>query len=291
VAGLLVLLAVRGWADRPFLWRIESDAQKPSYLFGSIHIPTPALTNLTPAVERAFQSADAVYCELAFEEAVLQQAAQASLSAKAPLSQALPPELYARTELELRRVVPGFKLASLERAELWAVGFMLVMLEYQVRYPSVPPLDVLLYRRAKACGKAVGGLETVEEQLGAMGGFTADEQVEMLRAALDDLEAMRRQGQSPVERLLTAYRSGDEPALDREVNRSFARCAPELQRRFEQSLLHARNTRMAERILAALRASPDKRFLFVVGAMHGLGPSSVVDLLRQAGAKVERAAE
>ena len=291
-AALLALfVAVQTWAaDKPFLWQIDGGGQKPSYLFGSIHIPTPTVTNLAPSVERAFQGADAVFCELAFDSATLLKIAQVSMGAIQPLSQALPPELYARTEAEMRRVVPGFKLAALERAEIWAVGCSLALFEYQVRYPRVPPLDLLLYQRAQAAGKMTGGLETADEQLAAMGGFTVAEQIEMLRAALDDLEAMHRQGQSPVERLLTVYRSGNAEAVDREVNRSMARCPPGLQRRFEESLLAARNRKMAERIADRMRASPDKSFLFVVGALHGLGKGSVVERLGQAGLKVGLAA-
>lgn len=285
---LIVSVAAGALADKPFLWKIESEGAKPSYLFGSIHIPTPAVTNLAPAVETAFQGADAVYCELAFEEATIQKIVQVAMGSKTPLSQALPPDLYARTESALKGVVPNFKLASLERAEIWMVGFTLVMMEYQARYPHVPPLDVLLYQRAKAAGKATGGLETAEEQLEAMGSFSAAEQVDMLRAALEDMEAMRRRGQSPVERLLAAYRSGDAAVVDREVNRSFERYSPELQKRFEQSLLVVRNRRMANRIAEAVRSAPDKSFLFVVGTMHGLGNDSVVDLLAKTGLKTER---
>lgn len=288
---LLFFLVAAARADRPFLWKVEAAGAKPSYLFGSIHIPSPSVTNLAPAVGRALQAADAVYCEIAFDDATVAKVAQASMGAKTPLSQALPPELYARAEAELRRVVPGFKLAALEKAEIWAVGLTLAMLEYQVRYPRVEPLDLQLYRGAQAAGKATGGLETADEQLAAMNSFTPAEQVDMLKAALDDLEAMRRQGQSPVERLLTAYRSGSAEAVDREVERSLRTCSPELKLRFEQSLLHTRNARMAERIVAAVRAAPDKRFLFVVGAMHGLGQNSVVDLLKKAGAKIERVKE
>ena len=291
IAGVLFCVAAGAWAaEKPFLWQIDGGGQKPSYLFGSIHIPTPTVTNLAPAVERVFQTADAVFCELAMEDETVQKVAQASMGAKVPLSQALPPELYARTEAELRRVVPGFRLAALERAEIWTAGFLLAMFEYQVRYPHVPALDLLLYQRAKAAGKETGGLETAEEQLAAMGSFTVGEQIEMLRAALDDLEAMRRRGQSPVERLLTVYRSGDAEEIDREINRSMERCPPALQRRFEESLLAARNKKMAERIAEKMRASPDKSFLFVVGALHGLGKGSVVERLGQAGLKVARAA-
>jgi hypothetical protein len=285
---LFLFLAAAAWADKPFLWKVDAGGQKPSYLFGSIHIPVPAVTNLAPSVEGALQAADTVYCELAFDDATVLKIAQASMGAKQPLSQALPPELYARTEAELRRVVPGFKLAALEQAEIWTVCFALAMLEYQVRYPRVTPLDLLLFQRAKAAGKATGGLETAEEQLEAMNSFTAAEQVEMLRAALDDMDAMRRQGQSPVERLLTAYRSGSAEAVDREVSRSLERCSPVLKSRFEQSLLHTRNRRMSDRIAEKVRGSPGTSFLFVVGAMHGLGQHSVVDLLSKAGLKVER---
>ena len=286
---VLACVAMQTWAGgSPFLWRIETAGAKPSYLFGSIHIPTPAVTNLAPCVERALQSTDAVYCELAFEPETLMKIGQASMNARRPLSQVLPADVYTRAEAELGRIVPGFKLAAIERAEVWVLMAELVMLDYQVKYPSVPALDLLLFQRAQAAGKETGGLETAEEQLGAMAAFTDAEQIEMLRSTLDEMQDLRKKGQDAVQLLLDAYLSGDAAALDREVDRSYATCTPALRKRFEQLLLVERNRRMADRIAKRIRTQPGKSTLFVIGTLHGLGQGSVVDLLAKSGLTVER---
>ncbi len=246
------------------------------------------MTNLAPVVERALASADAVFCEVAFDSGTVAEIARASMGAKQPLSNVLPPDLYARAETELARAVPGFKLAALDRAEIWVVAAELVMLESQIRHPLVPPLDLWVYQRAQAAGKATGGLETAREQLDAMNAFTRDEQIEMLRSTLDEIQELRKQGKDPVRLLLEAYLSGDAAAVDREVNRSYETCPPALQKRFEQLLLTERNRRMADRIASKIRAEPDKSTLFVVGTLHGLGEGSVVDLLAKSGLNVAR---
>jgi len=283
---MAVQLATAGGS--PFLWRVTPANGRPSYLFGSIHIPTPVVTNLAPSVEQAFQSSDAVYCELPFDAETIMRVTQGAMNAQRPLSQALPADLYTRAEREMGRLVPGFKLAALDHAEIWLVMSELVVLDYQLKYPGVPPLDLLMYQRAQGCGKEVGGIETAQEQLDAMNAFSADEQVEMLRAMLDEMQDLRKKGQDAVRLLLDAYVSGDVDQVDREVNRSYESCSPALKKRFEELLLTSRNRRMADRIAQKIRSKPDKSTLFVDGALHGLGPVSVVDLLGQAGFRVER---
>lgn len=283
-----VALIGPAWAGQPFLWRLESGAGKPSYLFGSIHVPSPSVTNLAPSVERALASSDAVFCELTFDAATMTALMRGSTSARQPLSQALPPELYARAEAELRRVLPSLRLASMERTEIWALASSLALLEYQVKYPTVLPLDLVLFQRGQVLGKETGGLETAQEQLDAMNAFTPAEQVAMLRAMLDDSDALRKRGEDPVRRLLEAYQQGDTEAIDREVNRSFEGCPPALRQRFETLLLAERNRKMAERIARRMRETSGKGTFFVVGALHGLGKGSVVELLGAAGVRAVR---
>lgn len=281
-------MAAQVWAGQPFLWRLEAGAGKPSYLFGSIHVPSPAVTNLAPSVCQALAASDAVYCELPFDAATMMTIMRGSMSAKIPLSQALPPDLYARAEAELKRVVPSMRLASMETAEIWALASTLALLEYQIKYPTVSPLDLVLFQRGQVLGKATGGIETAQEQLDAMNAFTQDEQVAMLKAMLDDADALRKHGEDPVKRLLDAYLEGDTEAIDREVNRSYETCPPSLRQRFETLLLTERNRRIAERIAQRIRAAPDKGTFFVVGALHGLGKGSVIELLGSSGVKVTR---
>lgn len=64
--------------------------------------------------------------------------------------------------------------------------------------------------------------------------------------------------------------------------------SPALRQRFDEELLAKRNRRMAERIAKKLRAAPDKSHFFALGAMHYVGQSSVLELLRKEGFKIDR---
>ena len=274
--------------NRPFFWRIDAGGAKASYLFGSIHVPSPATTNLAPEVDRALSNADAVLCEMPLDDATLQQAALLGMQAKRRLSEVLPKDLRERADAELRRILPQMSLRALDRAEIWALVFQLSLMEDQLKYPDVPPLDLLVYRRGVAAGRAVGGLETLREQIDAMNSFTLDEQLAMLRATLDECDAARAEGKTPTQDLLAFYLAGDEAALTGEADRTMKDYPDALRARFEEALIASRNRKMAERIAAKVKAAPDKSHFIAIGALHVVGKGSVVELLGQSGLKLER---
>ena len=51
--------------DHPFLWEIGGESK--SYLFGTVHLPDPRLTRLPGSVNRAFETSDAVFTEIALD--------------------------------------------------------------------------------------------------------------------------------------------------------------------------------------------------------------------------------
>lgn len=84
--------------------------------------------------------------------------------------------------------------------------------------------------------------------------------------------------------LITAWRSGDETELDTIMQEQMG---GEGDTRIIDKILWQRNHTMAEGILKLMDASDVPAPLFVViGAGHVVGDKSVVQLLKQAGAKV-----
>src|SRR6185503_13303094 len=53
--------------EKPFLWRIEGTV--PSYLYGTIHVPDPAVLELPDVVKRALDSADVFNGEIPLDPA------------------------------------------------------------------------------------------------------------------------------------------------------------------------------------------------------------------------------
>ena len=104
----------------------------------------------------------------------------------------------------------GIPVMAFAQMKPWAVATQLAMLDYLVQLQmGKQPLDSMLYSKAEAAGKEVGGVEKVEEQLGIFDGMSAEEQVKQLEQALDQYEKAAAEGVSPIKPLLDAYLSGD----------------------------------------------------------------------------------
>ena len=60
--GAWLLASACGQEPKPFLWRIE--AEPPSYLFGTVHVPDARVTTLPVIVRRSFRASDVLVTEI-----------------------------------------------------------------------------------------------------------------------------------------------------------------------------------------------------------------------------------
>ena len=274
-------------AWKPCFWKISGKGIEPGYLLGTIHLPTPATLKLPPEVQHAFDKAAAVYCEIAFEPEAQQKVAAAISKASTPLTELLPRDLANRCEKALQRIDSSLHVKDFDGMELWALSIQLVVLEDHFKNPDFPPLDPRLYHLARASGKKVGGLETVEEQTSAMQHSTED-QIALLQATLDEMEAASKFGHSVSKPLLDAFLAGDVEALQSFYERTLNRYPPKLRDSFSKTLLTDRNRTLVQRISKTLLKEPSQSHFFAVGAMHAIGTESLPKLLEQNGFTVER---
>jgi uncharacterized protein YbaP (TraB family) len=273
---------------KPFLWRIEGGT-KPSYVFGTIHLATKDVTTLGPNTTKAVESADALFTEIPMDVGGQMKAAMGVITSGQALSEVLPKEIFERCEAELKRINPALTLQPFERMKIWALGVSLPLLEEQFKNPGGQPLDAILYAKAEAAKKEVGGLETVESQMAVFEQFSKEDQIAMLKATLDDMAKSRKEGSAPLAELKQAYLSGDLAQLEKKFNDSSM--DPKLLARFNDALLTKRNHGMAESIAAKIKAAPGKTFFFAVGAGHLIGDEGLLKLLEKQGYKLTRVTE
>ncbi len=274
---------------KPFLWRIEGGS-KPSYIFGTIHLSGKDVTTLSPATQKAVDSADALYTEISMDMAT-QMKATTLLMGDESLAKVLPKDLYERAEAELKRINPELNLQPFDRIKIWGLAVTIALIEEQLKNPGALPLDAVLYTTAQRAGKQVGGIETMEEQLGLFEHLSKDEQIAMLRGTLDDIERARKEGRNPLDEMRKAYVSGDLPTLDKTLNEWMTGFDPKLLARFMDALITKRNHLMANRIGEKLKAAPGKSQFFAIGAAHLMGEEGVLKLLEKQGLKVTRVME
>ena len=267
---------------KPFLWRIE--AEPPSYLFGTVHVPDARVTTLPVIVRRSFRAADVLFTEIPLDETV---DAQKLMSSGKSLRELLPENLY-------RRVSAYFQahqtpMANIEPLAIWAVVFAMLQTEIAKLNGTGDVLDRMLWEHGVDQGKKLGGLASVEEQMGVFNRFTIEEQRVMLDGTLDLLEEQERTGKNLFEEMIQVYRLGEENRLQEfALQSSGFEGHEELERKFIRLIIDERNVQMADRIIAELKTEPTKSHFFAVGAMHFAGDESIQALLRAKGYQITR---
>ncbi len=275
-------------ASKPFLWRIET--VPPSYMFGTIHLPDKRVTTLPASVQEALDAADAVFTEIPLEDSNMMKAQQlVMLPGKKSLQTELPEELYGRLETFLKK--KGMSMFLFNKMKPWSLATLLSMLD-KMEMMQKEALDKKLYRLAKTAKKRVGGLETIQEQVGVFDSLTAEQQVMFLSVSLDMAKEADEKGEDPLEELLLIYLKGDAEDLMDEMNDyDMGKDSPELQKLEDiiiERLLTNRNRNMAHRMVAMMQESPGSSFFFAIGAAHYPGETGLLQLLRKRGYRITR---
>ena len=267
---------------RPALWSVRDD-DTTIYLFGTVHVLKPGVQWFDGGVKRAFDGSDELVLEIlepTDAQAMATTMAQAAMARDGvTLSDRLNPDLRQRYQAAM--TANGLPWQMFEAFNPWMAGMAL----------SVQPLEKLGYQAelgaektltvaAKAAGKRVSALETVEQQLGYFAGLPMAQQVKFLDATVDGLPDM----DSQFARLIRHWQQGDPERLAQEMNESLE-ATPEL----TQVLLIDRNIKWAQWIKGRL-AQPGTVFV-AVGAGHLAGKGSVQDQLEQIGLESVRVSQ
>lgn len=267
------------------LWKLEKPGQKPSWLYGTMHVADPRVTALESAATKAFDSAHTLIIETT--DVLDQQAMLASLM-KQPelmmftdsttLTSLMTPDEAATVSAALQ--ARGIPPASVTKMKPWMLSAMIALpaCELARKAGGAPVLDVLLARQAKAAGKEVKGLETAADQLSAMASLPMEFHIKGLVETLKLGDRM----DDVIETMIIIYQRGDTGMfwpLFRNALPSGASDEPGYAA-FEEAMVTTRNKTMAERADPIL--AQGDAFL-AVGAMHLPGPDGLVELFRKAG--------
>ncbi len=277
--------------DAAFLWKVEGkDLKQASYLFGTVHVSAPAVINLHPAAQAAFESADRVYTEVPMDMASqLKMAPMLIRTDGKTLAGSLGPKNTKRLDAQLAAVNPALNHQALNTMKTWFVALTLPILEEQMQ--GKQPLDVQLWNRAEKAGKQTGAIETFKTQLGKMDQLTEAEQVELSVSMIGAMEEAAEKGTDPLADLLEAYLKGDAKQLEKALDATMegkGAISPELEKKFTKLLIHDRNLEMSASIQKQLTAHPDEVLFFAAGTAHYIGDTSIVTLLQKAGYTVTR---
>lgn len=267
------------------LWRVEKAGQKPSFLFGTVHMTDPRATTLPAAAQQAFDGADTVVIETT--DALDQKKMAAALFAEPSLTMlAGDATLTSLLSVEDAAVVNkalderGIPHGSVIKMQPWLLSAMVAepACELARQSSGVPVLDAKLARTAAARGKTVEGLESAMEQFRAMASLPLEQH---LRGLVETLKLGDRVNDVS-ETMLALYLQGDIGAIWpmlRAVAPGAAGDAADYAA-FQKVLIDNRNATMAKRAMPILARG---NAFVAVGALHLPGPDGLVEKFRKAG--------
>ncbi|MCB9186376.1 MAG: TraB/GumN family protein [Flavobacteriales bacterium] len=255
------------------LWKVSGkDMNKPSYLFGTIHMLPQDKYFFTEKMQEAFNSSDVLALEAELEVPLAEQMKMAS--------QMIMPEGKSWADY-----MTADEYALVKSAFVDSLGIKEKKVD---KYSKIRPIyisglimnellgKVKMYEQeltsiAKKDSKEIIGLETIQEQMEIVSNIPIEDQI-------DDLKSTTASMMRDYNEMLDAYIAQDLKALEATSQES------ESFDKMEAKLLTERNDRWTKAIQEKLG---DKSYFFAVGAMHLVGESGLINQLQKAGYSVE----
>lgn len=284
LAALTLVLAglapVHADGEPQVLWQVAG-ASNTVYLFGSVHLLQTSDSALPAAAMAAYADAEKIV-----EEINLSEAAGGMLTATGSTPQFLPegqtlaaalqPELFAELQTAARSL--GLDTDFMTRFQPWFVAITIQQLRLlREGYNPLQGVDFQIASFAERDRKPILALETLQEQLALFGNLPMEEQREMLRSTLRETDTKEK-----IADITQSWRRGDLGRLET-LLREGAENSPEL----FKALTTDRNLRWLPQIENMLK-DKDNDYLVVAGALHMVGESGLVELLKKKGYRVER---
>jgi len=279
VVLVLLLAGTPAWAD-PAVWAARGP-NATVYLLGSVHLLRPGTVWEGPAVRRAFDEASECWFEavLPDDPAAMQGVMMSTgLDPAHKLSDLLPPNRRALLDKLAAESGVG---PAMQAMRPWLAAVVLTGQRLlKAGYDPALGVDTVLQAQAKAAGKRVAGVETMDQQMRLLAGLPQGLAVKFLLSVMDDAA----KGPAVIDEMIRRWQSADTEALAQISSGQIRKETPDLYRiNFVE-----RNETFARAVEGFLAG--DKTVLLVIGAGHLAGPDNVRDLLARRGIKVERVA-
>ena len=273
------------------LFRLSREGTTPSYLFGTLHLSDPRITDFSPRLRAALANSRIVALEATETKDTLARAIPANRAAmRAALlarEEQRPDRLLSKAdfaELETVIVGQGLRRSTAHKFKPSVLALILDQPACASRGPGRKPgLDEMIDALARENKIPVAGFETIIEQVTILDGQSRDTERGLLIATLRQASHL----DDIAETMIARYEKGDiggllawmrSPELVPGVAQ--ARIPPD----FFDRLITLRNQRMRDRALPLLRQGSA---FIAVGAAHLPGMEGLLRLLEAEGYRIE----
>ncbi|MFY0653860.1 MAG: TraB/GumN family protein [Cyclobacteriaceae bacterium] len=255
------------------LWKIEGkNFQKPSYLFGTIHIICPNDFEMFQPVKEAVESSELMFLELDMDDSTLMASMQIKMlnPGMRNFSQDL--------DVETKKVLNEFFIAhfgvGLDRLGIMKPFSLMTMMNVKYIECAAPlSYENALIEQAKLNAIEVMGLEDLDFQLGLFDQIPQEEMIKWLVEGTDIEENKKMFSE-----MISTYKTKDVE----NIYKFSMENSPEF-KAYEDMLLIGRNKDWIPKIISNASKQPT---FFAVGAGHLGGKSGIISLLKKEGYKL-----
>ncbi len=271
---------LRNAKDHGFLWSVERNGRS-SYLFGTMHANKLEWFVPGPKTLAALQQSDTIALELD----ILDEQTQKQLADPSKLgfgNIVLPAPLQQRMDIVAKRLcAPEAALAK--QHPILQLSVLAILDARANKLEAGYGSEFFLAGFARGARKSVRALETPEGQLKALLGAPEKQNLELVDAALRQLETGTQRQE--IETLVKVWGTGDLDTLEKYEQWCGCVTTP-AERAFMKRLNDDRNADLAAGIDRAIREG--RNVFAAVGSLHMVGPNALPKLLVKMGYHVER---
>jgi uncharacterized protein YbaP (TraB family) len=271
---LLVAQSTHAQLENSLLWKISGNGlEKPSYLYGTIHIMCPDELTVSEATKAAFSETEQLALELDMDEPNFMTSMQQAMvnPGMTNISGELSDEDRELLNTYFKENY-GSDLTQLGVMKPFAL--MSMMFIKGLDCPQPGSYEATFIQMASSEGKETLGLESIQDQVGIFDKVETKEQLGWLVDYAKEGDAFREN----LSKLMKAYKSEDLKAIYSTMD-DYPEYAI-----IQEDLLDNRNKKWMEPMA---RMASEKSTFFAVGAAHLGGENGVINLLRAKGYTVE----
>jgi uncharacterized protein len=265
--------------NNTLLWRISGKGlEKPSYLFGTMHMLCADDITLSDSLRKAIQRADNVYLELDMDNLFEMLGAMQHMKMRGDttLADLLTAEEYRKVRTHFKENSSMLPFEMLQSFKPLITASLLAEQQTSACDHMIS-MEQLIMQEAKNADVGIKGLETMDFQLGIFDKIPYKVQAKQLYQMIAN--AGDKSEESEMQMLTNAYRQQQLEKLEEMTKKEDMGM-----KNFTDILLYNRNIDWAKKLQTLMQG---RSLVVAVGAGHLPGTKGVINLLRQAGYKLE----
>ncbi len=273
--SLLTLASLAQSENNTLLWKISGNGlDRPSYLFGTIHLICADDAILSDNMKKAIRDCDEVYFEVDMDNLFEMIGAinKMKMTGDTTLKDLLSEPDYQKVKSYFEKKGSMLPFSMLETYKPMLAASTLE--ESSMPCDNTAMMEQVIMKEAKSYNKKVKGLETMSYQAGVLDSIPYKLQAQQLVEYIDKANDGESED-TEMKEMFKAYKEQDLKKLEDLLIATDAGIAG-----FTDILLYHRNQNWVEKLKSLL---PKKSLLIAVGAGHLPGEKGMINLLRKAG--------